>query len=271
MTPISSLQNQHIKQIRALRNRKERDSSGLFYIDTAQLVAAAADHGAHIELLVVVPEQLRSPFCRGLAHRLRAAVPTIEVTAEVFGGLAGRDDTQGLGAVVRQRWTALDRLEDADDRCRVALDGVQYPGNLGTILRTCDAVGAAGVVLLGPTADPYDPAAARASTGAIFTQQLVRASPGQLAAWARGRGATVVGTAPEARLDYRAADYRAPLVLAMGSEGHGLSADMRAACDTLVRIPMVGAADSLNLAIAASLMLYEAFRQAQPPAAARAV
>jgi TrmH family RNA methyltransferase len=120
------------------------------------------------------------------------------------------------------------------------------------------------VILLGPCADPYDPAAVRASTGAVFAQELIRASPAQLAAWARHRGVMVAGAAPDAGLDYRAARYESPLVLAMGAEAHGLGPELRALCDLLVRIPMVGAADSLNLAIATGLMLYEAFRQRQP-------
>ena len=260
MTPISSVHNPRIRQIRALRSRKEREASGLCYIDGVQLVAAAHDHGAEIELLVAAPDLLRSPLARELARRLRAGIPCLEVTAELFQALAGREDVQGIGAVVRQRWLPLERLAPAN-RCLVALDGVQYPGNLGTILRTSEAAGGAGLVLLGNTADPYDPVAVRASTGTIFAQQLARATPAALGAWARRAGALVVGTSPGVRLDYRAPDYRAPLVLAMGSEAHGLSDAARAICDTLVRIPMVGTSDSLNLAVATGLMLYEAFRQ----------
>lgn len=263
MTPISSAHNPRIRQIRALHSRKEREASGLFYIDGAQLVAAALEHGAGIELLVAAPDLLRSPLARELAHRLRADVACVEVTAELFHLLAGREDVQGLGAVVRQRWTPLERLAPAG-RCLVALDSVQYPGNLGTILRTSEAAGGAGLVLLGRTADPYDPTAVRASTGAIFAQRLARATPAALGAWALRNGALVVGTSPAARLDYREAHYRAPLVLAMGGEAHGLSDEARAVCDTLVRIPMVGAADSLNLAVATGLMLYEAYRQRAP-------
>jgi TrmH family RNA methyltransferase len=151
----------------------------------------------------------------------------------------------------------------------VALDAIQYPGNLGTILRTCDATGAAGVILLGATSDPYDPESVRASVGAIFSLQLARASPAEFAAWKRERGISVAGTSPAAALDYRAAAYAPPVVLLMGCERSGLPPALQALCDVLVRIPMVGRSDSLNLAVATSLMLYEVFRQRRPLELAR--
>ncbi len=188
-------------------------------------------------------------------------MPCLEVLPEVFQSLAVKDLAQGIGAVVRQRWEPLERVRPADGCSWVALDAVQYPGNLGTILRTSDAVGGAGVILLGHTADPYDPAAVRASTGAIFSQRLVRTSFEQFVAWRHRHNAVIVGTSPAAALDYRAVAYRPPLVLCMGSEGCGLSRDMQALCDVTVKIPMVGRSDSLNLAVATSIMLYEVFQQ----------
>jgi RNA methyltransferase, TrmH family len=265
MTCITSIHNPRIKQIRALRSRKERSASGCFYIEGVQLVTAAVAGPAQIELLVIAEALLRSELAWELACRLRATTPHFDVSPDVFRALGEREDAQGIAAVVRQRWLGFDRLDPADDRCRVALEAVQYPGNLGTILRTSDAAGGAGVLLLGNTADPYDPAAVRASTGAIFSQQLVRANVAELAAWARQRDVQIIGATPDAAQDYRVPQYQAPLVLAMGSEGHGLSAELRAACDQLVHIPMAGAADSLNLAIATGLMLYEALRQRSPP------
>jgi TrmH family RNA methyltransferase len=266
MTCITSIHNLRIKQIRALRSRKERNVSGCFYIEGAQLVAAAAAaRPAQLELLVVSEALLRSQLAWNLAGRLRDTTPHILVSPEVFRALGEREDAQGIGAVVQQRWLRLDQLDPTDDRCRVALEAVQYPGNLGTILRTSDAAGGAGILLLGSTADPYDPAAVRASTGAIFSQQLVRTNATELAAWAGEHGATIVGATPDAALDYRVPHYESSLILAMGNEGKGLSAELRAACHQLVHIPMAGAADSLNLAIATGLMLYEALRQRSPP------
>lgn len=146
----------------------------------------------------------------------------------------------------------------------MALHAVSNPGNLGMILRTCDAVGCDCVMLLDRTADPHDPTALEASTGAIFSQRLVRAEFRAFAAWARRAPCMVVGTSPSASADYRAVRYRAPMVLLMGSEQHGLSPDQQAICDVVVTIPMRGQGDSLNLAVATSIVLYEVVRQQRP-------
>jgi len=197
-----------------------------------------------------------------LTRRLaRAGVPCLAVTGEVFRSISLKEGPQGIGAVVRQRWTPLEAIEPGGELCWVALDAVQDPGNLGTILRTSDAVGGAGVILLGPSTDPYDPAAVRASMGAVFSQRLARADFDGLAGWKRSRGFTVAGTSDAAPIDYHAVRYQSPLVLLMGSERQGLSARQQALCDLVVRIPMVGRGDSLNLAVATGVMLYEIFNQ----------
>jgi TrmH family RNA methyltransferase len=148
----------------------------------------------------------------------------------------------------------------------VALDAAQDPGNIGTILRTSDAVGGAGLLLLGQSADPYDPGALRASMGAIFSQRLVKTDFTQLLQWARQQHIPLVGTSDSASTDYRAAHYHQPTVLLMGSERAGLSQEQQAQCDLVVKIPMVGRSDSLNLAVATGVLLYELFRHTSPPA-----
>jgi TrmH family RNA methyltransferase len=259
---ISSTSNATIKRIRALRQRKERERSGLFFIEGIRLVAEAVQVGAALETLVVAPELLHSTFARELVAAQREAdVACLDVTPAVFQSLSAKDGPQGLGAVMRQQWEPLEQLQLAPDACCVALDAVQDPGNLGTILRTCDAVGCAGVVLLGASTDPYDPAALRASMGAVFTQRLARASAEQFLAWTRQHGYTVVGAAGAAPHDYQGVRYPRPLVLLMGSEREGLSQEQQAACDLLVSIPMVGRSDSLNLAVATGVLLYEIFNQ----------
>jgi TrmH family RNA methyltransferase len=265
MTLISSLHNSHIKQIRALRSRKERERTGQFFAAGIQIVVEATRQGAGVETLVVAPKLLTSRLGREVVGQLRhAGVACLEVTPEVFDSLTERESAQGLGAVVRQRWERLSCVQLNDERCWVVLEGVQYPGNLGAILRTSDATGGAGVILLGATADPFDPTALRASTGAIFSQRLVRANLAEFAAWRGRQIALVIGTSPAASADYRSIRYAAPLVLALGSEGSGLSAELRALCDRTIRIPMVGQSDSLNLAIAAALVLYEVYRHQRP-------
>lgn len=287
---ITSTQNQRVKQIRGLRMRKERDRTGSFFLEGIRIVTEAVQTGAAVDTLVVAPELLTSAFARDLVEaERRAGVPVLEVSAAVFQSLSLKDGPQGLGAVVRQTWTGLDRVPvesglpiklhpSTQSRFRpgqpgavgglwVALDAVQDPGNLGTILRTADAVGCDGLIFLGNSTDPYDPGAIRASMGAIFSQRLARTSFDELVTWKRRHGVTLAGAAGGASLHYRKASYTQPLVLLMGSERLGLSAGQQAACDFLVSIPMVGRCDSLNLAVATSVILYEIFEQIHHPTA----
>jgi TrmH family RNA methyltransferase len=147
----------------------------------------------------------------------------------------------------------------------VALVEPADPGNLGTILRTADAVGATGVILLGDATDPYDPAALRASMGAIFAVQLAHASFDEFAAWKRASGAFLVGASDKATADYQDVAYPQPLVLLMGSERQGLSPTQQALCDLMVRLPMCGRSDSLNLAVATGVLLYELLSRGRQP------
>jgi TrmH family RNA methyltransferase len=279
MPPISSTYNKQIKAIRGLQHRRERDRTGRYFVDGIHLVNEAIRHGAEIERLVVAPELLaRHAGPPDLPH----ALPCLEVTGRVYETLAHRAalayGAQGVGAVIRQSWDELPDDGWHDDLCWVGLAAPHNPGNLGTVLRTCDAVGAAGVILIGPSTDPHDPAAIRASMGAIFSQRLVRTDLQELERWKRRSGVRIVGTACDAAQDYRAYRYNAPTVLLMGNEHSGLTADQTALCDALVRIPMVGACNSLNLGVATGVVLYEMFAQRNggwgvritPPGARRA-
>lgn len=259
---ITSAANPAVKQIRALRQRKERDASGLCFVEGIRQVAEAARSGAEVAQLVVAPALLSSAFARELvAERAAAGVPVLELSGEVFAGLSQKDGPQGLAAVVRQRWAALaDARLDAPPGW-VALLEPADPGNLGTVIRTADAVGASGVLLIGPGADPYDPAALRASMGAAFTTPLARCTWEEFAAWKARAGAHLVGTSDRAAAHFQAAHYPLPVVLLLGSERQGLSPEQLALCDQVVAIPMRGRADSLNLAVAAGVMLYELLRQ----------
>lgn len=261
---ITSQSNARIKQIRSLRNRHEREQTGLFFIEGIRIVVEAAQAGARIETLVVAPELLKSQIGQETVRQEQArGVPVLEVSAQVFKSLSVKEGPQGIGAVLHERWEPLDEVRLTNDLCWVALDAAQDPGNIGTILRTNDAVGGTGIMLLGNCADPYDPSALRASMGAIFSQRLVKASFADFARWKERHHYTVVGTSDSARLDYRAAHYHTPLVLLMGSERQGLSAEQQAMCDQMVCIPMAGRSDSLNLAVATGIVLYEIFYQAR--------
>ncbi len=269
---ITSLANERVKQIRKLYERKTRQESGLFLAEGLRIVAEAADEGAAIETLIVAPELLKNEFGQHfVADQQAKGLPVLEVSADVFRRISLKEGPQGLAAVVRQKWTAL---QDAcvQESCInegetwrsgtwVALDSVADPGNLGTILRTHDAVGGRGVILLDQSTDPYDPSAARASMGALFSQQLVRASFAEFADWKRQTGVPLVGTSDKAEADYHAYRYPNPLVVLMGSERQGLKEQHLRLCDAVVSIPMQGKSDSLNLAVATAVVLYEIFNQ----------
>ena len=255
---ITSAASAQIKRIRALRERKARAQTGSFFVEGIRAVAAALDAGYQAEHLIVAPELLGSDFAREtVAAAERRGAPVLEVSSTVFETISRKDGPQGLALVARQRWVDLPTLTPGSSSVYVALVEPQDPGNLGSILRTCDAVGASGLILVGASADPYDPSALRASTGAAFTVALSRASWAELTSWTHRTGLHIVGASGDAPTTYRSATYRKPLLLLLGSEREGLSPAHRSVCDTLVHIPMRGSVDSLNLAVATSLVLYE--------------
>jgi len=253
-----------VKLARALSRRAVRDEHGLCLVEGIRHVAEAALAG-RVDTLLVAPALLTSDFARRVVDDQRAAgVDVVETSPDTLRSIASRENPQGIVAIARQRWEELRDLPAAAGLCWLALDAVQDPGNLGTILRTSAAVGGAGAILLGPSTDPYHSSAVRASMGALFRQRLVRATFGELAAWSRRGGASLVGATVDAATSYRDAHYAFPLVLLMGSEREGLSAAQAAACDLTVSIPMApGGVDSLNLAVATGVILYEIFHRAR--------
>ncbi|MGH2442173.1 MAG: TrmH family RNA methyltransferase [Chloroflexota bacterium] len=264
---ITSLANPEVKRIRSLRSRKVRDQSGLCLAEGIRAVGEAGHMAGGIETLVIAPELLRSDFAWELIARVEAAgARRLDVSPAVFGSIARKEGPQGLAAVVRQRWEALADITMQPRDVWIGLEAIQDPGNLGTIQRTAGAVGAAGVILIGNTTDPYDATAIRASMGAVFGQRLARTGPEELKNWLHEHRCFTVGTSGDAALDYRTAGYRLPLVLLMGSEREGLPDELQSLCDAMVRIPMVGrVVDSLNLSVATGVMLYEVFSQVISP------
>jgi RNA methyltransferase, TrmH family len=257
MEIISSRANPKIKQVRALRQRKERQESGLFLVEGIRPVGEAVEAGASLEAIYYAPEQLRSEYARSLVEsQMQAGTACYAVTAEVFEALADKENPQGILAVARQPDRRLEALDPHNFPWGVALVSPQDPGNLGTILRTIDAVGASGLLLLENSADPYQPAVVRASMGTLFWCPVVQASFTDFVTWAGGHGYHIYGTSAHAQLDYRQAAYTRPAILLLGSEREGLSAEQMAACEQSVRLPMRGRATSLNLAIAAGVILY---------------
>jgi TrmH family RNA methyltransferase len=262
MTLITSFANQNVKLIRKLEQKKYRQETGLFFIEGLRTVGEAIQTGASIDTLVVAPELLVSDFGKSLLdHPAIQNVERIEVSAEIYQKLAHKEGPQGIGAIVKQNWQAIDHIQVDSGDLWVALDAVSDPGNLGTIMRTAEAVGSRGIILLGHSTDPYDPTAVKASMGAIFSLELAQSDWDSFLIWEKKNQLTIVGTSDSAKTDYQKVEYRRPMILLMGSERHGLPEEMQAACDHVVFIPMEGRTDSLNLAVATGVMLYQIYNK----------
>jgi TrmH family RNA methyltransferase len=260
---ITSLSNPIVKEIRGLALPKNRKESGLFLAEGLKLVADAVEAGWTIRTLVHASKIANQPLVRRLAETAHAkGGGVIAVSEAVLEKISRRDNPQTVLGVFEQRLTAADSIHPAGNDVWVALEAVRDPGNLGTIVRTADAVGARGVILVGNTVDPFSVEAVRATMGSIFAVPLARLRIADFARLARRWPGPVVGTHLAGKTDYRAIDYRGPVLLVMGGEQAGLTPDAAGLCKTLTRIPMAGKADSLNLAIATAVMLFEIRREA---------
>jgi TrmH family RNA methyltransferase len=256
---ITSLQNDQVKFVRSLHMRKVRRETGLFVVEGATVLITARDQGWTPRTLIYAATEKQSPAMRGLVTwALNAGAECLEVSGPVMAKLASKENPQNVMAVFEQRWMPFPEAKSAPaDGTWVALEEVRDPGNLGTIIRTADAVGARGIIVVGPSCDPYSPEAGRATMGSIFSVPLVRMDRAQLIDRIRTWPGDVVGTHLEATIDFRTGPYRGPAMLVMGGEGAGMSEELAAACTKLVKIPMAGSLDSLNLAIATALALYQ--------------
>ncbi|HAF62302.1 MAG TPA: RNA methyltransferase [Anaerolineaceae bacterium] len=261
---ITSTSNQHIKAIRKLSQKKYRRESGLFYVEGLRPITSAMNHKAAIEQFVFCEELLESEFGRDLLRKAESqAIPILEVSRDVFESISLKEGPQGLCAVVHQNSTSL--LPDTSlTGLWVALEGVQDPGNLGSILRTLDAVGGSGMLLVGEGTDAYHPTSVRASMGAIFTLSIIQTYLEDFSRWQQKQQRTLVGAVCADVVDYRDYNYPVDMVLFMGSEQKGLTEQAVHLCTDLITIPMVGSVDSLNLANATSILMYEIFNQNHP-------
>jgi TrmH family RNA methyltransferase len=271
---ISSAANPLIKRVRLLADRKHRRREGAFVVQGIQPVWQAVEAGADIETLIVAPDLLRPPAATAMVFdQEQQGLPVARVSADLFTRIADRDGPAGLAAIVRARPVPLAGLAATAGSVFVALHEVGNPGNLGTIIRTASAAGAAGVVLIGPATDPYDPAAVKASMGALFDVPVAVAATGtEFLAWAADQRVTVLAAALGGERTLWAAEFAPPLAILLGSEGEGLPASLLDRIDPAagqrVRIPMTGTAESLNLAVAAGILLYEVRRRTGLPRAA---
>jgi RNA methyltransferase, TrmH family len=262
---ITSAANPLVRRVRQLADRRHRRREGAFVVQGIQPVWQAVEAGADIEALLVAPELLRHDGARAMVAAQESAGQRVaRLSAELFGRIADRDGPSGLAAIVATRslQPALADLRAGPDAVFTALHLAGNPGNLGTIIRTVSAAGGDGIILIGPSADPFDPAAVKASMGALFSVPVATAPGGpEFLDWARAAGVTVAATSARGSVSCWAAPLRPPLAILLGSEGAGLPEDLLAAADLRVAIPMTGTAESLNLAVAAGVLLYEVRRR----------
>ncbi len=258
---ITSLANPLVKEIRGLALPKNRKASGQFVAEGLKLVADAVEAGWTIRTLMHAARVADQPLVRRVATTTHArGGRVLSVSEAVLAKISRRDNPQTVIGVFDQKFTPLSAIAPKGDDLWVGLEAVRDPGNLGTILRTIDAVGARGAILIGETVDPFSVEAVRATMGSIFHVGLARASLADFERFRARWTGSVVGTHLSGKADYRQAPYRAPVMLVMGNEQAGLSEALSAQCDTLVKIPMAGKADSLNLAVATGVMLFEIAR-----------
>ena len=259
---VTSLSNPIIKDIKALSNKKERDETKSFMAEGLKLVIDALELGFEIKTLVYAKNVKDKPQVEQVAKKtfVRGGL-VLEVSEKVLSSITRRDNPQMVVGIFTQRWTSLKDLRPKTGETYVALDRVRDPGNLGTIIRTADAAGASGVILVGETTDPFSMETVRATMGSVFAVPLVRTSVTDFLAWKKTAGVALVATHLAGAVDYRTIDYRKkPVVLLMGNEQAGLPEELAREANALARIPQAGRADSLNLAIATGIMLFEARR-----------
>lgn len=255
---ITSRSNPKVKLARSLHERKARQQSGQYLIEGVFHLGAALEANAGLDFVLVCPALLRGEFAQGLPQRLQqAGAEVLEVSADVMASLSEKENPQGIVAVAQQHPTSLAALSLQAESVLLAVVAPQDPGNVGTLLRTLDAVGGTGLLLLEGGTDPWHPQAVRAGMGAHFTKPIVQSSFADFVRWAAARDVRIYGSSAKATLDFRQAQYQRPAALLLGSEREGLSPEQLAACMQVVGMPMRGQVTSLNLSVAAGIWLYQ--------------
>lgn len=256
-----------LTRIRKLQcERRYRDQHRLFFVEGVRNFVAAIDQKFSIETLLYSEKLLTAPLARKFVRQVkRAGVPFARVSPEAFRSISRAEHASGVAAILHQRIQTIEQIHPAQLSCWTALSTVQSLGNFGTLLRTSAAIGASGFILLGQQIDPYEPVVVRATMGALFKQTLVRTNVERFRNWIQSHHVAVIGASPDGAVEYDQVRYTRPTVLLLGNERSGLTAEERSLCQQIVRIPMVGGSDSLNLAVAGSLLLYAVFRSPVRP------
>ena len=250
-----------LTRIRKLQDRRCRDQRRLFFIEGVRNFVEAVDHRFSIDTLIYSEKLLTAPLARKFVRQFkRAGVPFARVSPEEFRSISRAERASGIGAILHQRIQTLEQIQPDQFSCWTVLSQVRSPGNLGTLVRTSAASGAAGFILLGQQIDPYEPGMVRATMGALFKQTFVRTNVERFGNWIQRHHLTVIGASPDGTVEYDQVQYTRPAILMLGNERSGLTDEERSLCQQIVRIPMVSGTDSLNLGVAGSLLLYAVFR-----------
>lgn len=260
---IESLSNPLIKRMRLLREKRHRKAEGLFLAEGLRIATEAREAGILPRWLFLGPDGAGHPLAQALIHAvLQQGGEVIDTTPAVLAKLSGKDNPQTIVGIYEEPQFQLADIDRTSAPIWLVAERMRDPGNLGTMLRTGDAVGAGGLILLDESADPYAVETVRASMGAIFTQRLVQARWDDFLPWLRaGEGQLIATWLGDDTLDYQAVAYQAPSFILIGNESQGMPASYAAAADVRVKMPMMGKADSLNAAVAAAVMAYEILNQ----------
>jgi TrmH family RNA methyltransferase len=254
---VTAFSNSTVKLLRSLRDKKVRRAEGLFLAEGLRILTEARDSGRLPEIVAFSPESAKHALAAEIIAATEAAGgDAIETSADILSKMSGKDNPQMLLGAYRQPDVSLARIDRSKADLWIVAQALRDPGNIGTILRTGDAAGAGGLILIDDSADPYSVEAVRASMGAVFTQEIAVTRWAEFLPWLRAGEGQLVGTSLKATHDYLDADYRRPCFLLIGNEQQGLPADYEAECDLLVKIPMAGRADSLNAAMATAVMAF---------------
>ncbi len=262
---ITAFSNPLVKTVRDLRDKRHRREQRRFLAEGLRILAEAREAGRLPVLLFYAAASAGHPLVLMLVHEVEAAGgDAVETTPDILSKLSGKDNPQAVVGVFEEFETTLADLDRDAAGIWLVAERLRDPGNLGTILRTGDAVGAGGLILVGECVDPFSVEAVRASMGALFTVPVVRCEWGDFLVWLRQGTGQLVGLSLDTEHDYRAARYDAPTFLLTGNEAQGMPDHMAAECDLLVKIPMLGKADSLNAAVATAVMAYTVLGQHRP-------
>jgi TrmH family RNA methyltransferase len=258
---ITAFSNPLVKQVRGLREKKHRREEGLFIAEGLRILTEAREAGFLPEILFFA-EAARHPLLESLiAETERAGGDVVETVPDILHKLSGKENPQIVLGVYRQFDTGLERIDRQAAPLWIVAQALRDPGNLGTILRTGDAVGAGGLILVDDCVDPFSVEAVRATMGALFTQRIATTRWDAFLPWLRSGPGQLIGTSLKTDIDYQAPRYERPAFILVGNEAQGLPAEYEAECDLLVKMPMLGKADSLNAAVATAVMAYEVINQ----------